>query len=60
MSDEANMPVFKARLNGNTLRAAWPGKRWHGKYKDIDEATSAAIDDGLQPPFIIDYVEEET
>lgn len=59
MSDDVQKPVFKARLNGETIRASWPGKRWHGKYKDIDEATKAAIDEGLQPPFDIDYVEEE-
>lgn len=56
--DQAGKPVLYARLNGNTLRAKWSGKRWHGKYKDIHEVCDAAHDDGLES-FIIDYVDVE-
>lgn len=59
MSEEqSDKPTLYARLNGNSLRAKWPGKRWHGKYKNIDEVCDAAHDDGLER-FIIDYVTEE-
>jgi hypothetical protein len=50
--------VLYARLNGNTLRAKWPGKRWHGQYKNIDAVCDAAHEDGLAS-FIIDYVDKE-
>ena len=56
--DQAGKPVLQARLNGNTIRAKWPGKRWHGAYKDIHAACDAAHGDGLES-FVIDYVEEE-
>jgi len=56
--EQAGKPVLSARLTGNTLRAKWPGKRWHGKYKDIHEACDAAHEDGLES-FIIDYVDVE-
>jgi hypothetical protein len=56
--DQSGKPVLSARLNGTTIRAKWPGKRWHGKYKDIYEACDAAHDDGLKS-FVIDYVTEE-
>jgi hypothetical protein len=56
--DQAGKPVLSARLNGTTIRAKWPGKRWHGKYKDINEACDAAHADGLAS-FVIDYVTEE-
>ncbi len=56
--DQAGKPVLSARLNGNTLRAKWPGKRWHGAYKDISAACDAAHADGLQS-FVIDYVVTE-
>jgi len=55
---QAGKPVLSARLNGDTLRAKWPGKRWHGKYKDINEVCDAAHADGLAS-FVIDYVDEE-
>ncbi|GAA0005262.1 MULTISPECIES: hypothetical protein [Bradyrhizobium] len=59
VSDEqAGKPVLYARLNGNTLRAKWPGKRWHGAYLSIHEACDAAHKDGLES-FLIDYVVEE-
>jgi hypothetical protein len=59
ISDEqAGKPVLYARLNGNTLRAKWPGKRWHGQYKNIDAVCDAAHEDGLAS-FIIDYVDKE-
>lgn len=57
-SPPAGKPVLSARLNGTTIRAKWPGKRWHGKYKDIYEVCDAAHADGL-PSFVIDYVVEE-
>nr|BCF26817.1 hypothetical protein XF14B_47690 [Bradyrhizobium diazoefficiens] len=50
--------MLYARLNGNTLRAKWPGKRWHGAYLSIHEACDAAHKDGLES-FLIDYVVEE-
>ncbi|MHC2552423.1 hypothetical protein [Bradyrhizobium elkanii] len=56
--DQTGKPVLCARLNGDTLRAKWPGKRWHGKYKNIDEVCDAAHDDGLAS-FVIDYVTKE-
>lgn len=56
--EQARKPVLCARLNGNTLRAKWPGKRWHGAYKDIHAACDAAHQDGLES-FLIDYVVEE-
>jgi hypothetical protein len=56
--DQASKPVLSARLNGTTIRAKWPGKRWHGKYKDINKACDAAHADGLAS-FVIDYVTEE-
>lgn len=56
--EQAGKPVLSARLNGNTLRAKWAGKRWHGAYKDIYAACDAAHQDGLES-FIIDYVVEE-
>jgi hypothetical protein len=56
--EQADKPVLSARLNGNTIQAKWPGKRWHGKYRDIHEACDAAHADGLAS-FIIDYVTEE-
>jgi hypothetical protein len=56
--DQPAKPVLSARLNGTTIRAKWPGKRWHGKYNDIYEACDAAHDDGLDS-FVIDYVTEE-
>lgn len=55
---QAGMPVLQARLNGTTLRAKWPGKRWHGKYRDINEVCDAAHADELES-FVIDYVVEE-
>lgn len=60
VSDEqAGKPVLSARLTPEgTLRAKWPGKRWHGKYKSIDQVCDAAHDDGLAT-FIIDYVDKE-
>jgi hypothetical protein len=57
-SEQSDKPVLSARLNGNTIRAKWPGKRWHGKYRDIYEACDAAHADGLVS-FGIDYVTEE-
>jgi hypothetical protein len=57
-SDLTDKPVLSARLNGTTLRAKWPGKRWHGRYDTIYEACDAAHADGLQS-FVIDYVTEE-
>ena len=56
--DQACKPVLYARLNGNTLRAKWQGKRWHGTYKDISAVCDAAHADGLQS-FVIDYVVTE-
>jgi hypothetical protein len=56
--DQAGKPVLYARLNGNTLRAKWPGKRWHGAYPNIDAAAETAHQDGLAS-FVIDYVTEE-
>jgi hypothetical protein len=56
--EQAGKPVLSARLNGTTLRAKWPGKRWHGAYKDIHAACDAAHEDGLES-FVIDYVDEE-
>jgi hypothetical protein len=56
--EQAGTPVLYARLNGNTIRAKWPGKRWHGAYKDIYVACDAAHSDGLES-FVIDYVDEE-
>ncbi|MCA1379470.1 hypothetical protein I6F34_01375 [Bradyrhizobium sp. BRP05] len=50
--------MLQARLNGGTLRAKWPGKRWHGKYADIYEVCDAAHADGLAS-FVIDYVDKE-
>lgn len=59
VSDEqAGKPVLYARLNGRTLRAKWPGKRWHGQYEDIYAVCDAAHKDGLEA-FIIDYVDKE-
>lgn len=57
-SDRADKPVLQARLNGTTLRAKWPGKRWHGRYADIYEVCDAAHADGLAS-FVIDYVDKE-
>ena len=56
--DQADKPVLQARLNGNTIRAKWPGKRWHGAYQDIYAACDAAHSDGLES-FVIDFVETE-
>jgi hypothetical protein len=56
--DQAGKTVLHARLNGDTIRAKWPGKRWHGAYKDIYAACDAAHGDGLES-FVIDYVDEE-
>jgi hypothetical protein len=56
--EQAGKPVLYARLDGTTLRAKWPGRRWHGKYKNIYEVCNAAHADGLDS-FIIDYVTEE-
>ena len=56
--EQTGKPVLCARLNGNTLRAKWPGKRWHGAYKDIHAACDEAHQDGLES-FLIDYVVEE-
>jgi hypothetical protein len=56
--EQAEKPVLSARLNGDTIRAKWPGKRWHGPYKDIYEVCDAARADGLAS-FIIDYVDRE-
>jgi hypothetical protein len=56
--EQAGKPVLQARLNGTTLRAKWPGKRWHGQYKNIDAVCDAAHEDGLAS-FIIDYVDKE-
>lgn len=56
--EQAGKPVLYARLNGNTLRAKWPGKRWHGAYPDIYAACDAAHKDGLES-FLIDYVTVE-
>jgi hypothetical protein len=56
--EQAGMPVLYARLNGSTLRAKWPGKRWHGAYKNIDALCDAVHKDGLES-FVIDYVDSE-
>ena len=56
--EQAGKPVLYARLNGNTIRAKWPGKRWHGQYKSIHEACDAPHKDGLAT-LIIDYVDKE-
>ena len=56
--EHVERPVLSARLNDGTIRAKWPGKRWHGRYKDIYEACDAAHADGLSS-FVIDYVEKE-
>jgi hypothetical protein len=56
--EQAGKPVLYARLNGTTIRAKWPGKRWHGQYKNIDAVCDAAHADGLAS-FIIDYVDTE-
>ncbi|SDK44390.1 hypothetical protein [Bradyrhizobium ottawaense] len=56
--EQAGKPVLHARLNGTTLRAKWPGKRWHGAYKNIDELCDAVHKDGLES-FVIDYVDNE-
>lgn len=58
VDDQAGKPVLYARLNGTTLRAKWPGKRWHGAYKSVDELCDAVHKDGLNA-FVIDYVTEE-
>jgi hypothetical protein len=55
----AGKPVLLARLNGKTLRASWPGQRWHGAYKNIDDVCRAANAAGLGA-FVIDYVIKET
>jgi hypothetical protein len=58
-NEQAGKPVLYARLTPEgTLRASWPGKRWHGKYKNIDAVCDAAHEDGLAA-FIIDYVDKE-
>jgi hypothetical protein len=56
--DQTGKPVLTARLNGNTLRATWPGKRWHGAYTNIHAACDAAHEEGHES-FVIDYVVEE-
>ena len=56
--EQAGKPVLYARLNGTTLRAKWPGKRWHGAYPNIDALCDAVHKDGLEA-FVIDYVDTE-
>lgn len=57
-ADTPDKPTLYARLNGTTIRAKWPGKRWHGAYPNIHAAREAAMKDGLSK-FVIDYVTEE-
>jgi len=36
------------------------GAKWHGAFAGIDEAVKAAQAEGLEPPFFMDYVDEES
>jgi hypothetical protein len=51
--------VLYVRLNGKKLRARWPGKRWHGAYSSLDEIVKAAEKEGFEPPYNVEYVDEE-
>ena len=35
------------------------GARWQGPFKNVDEAVTKAIKEGVTPPFEIDYVDTE-
>lgn len=55
-------PVVRIHLTEKrTLRMRLPVKhaRWHGAYKNIDEAVRAALTAGVVPPLLIDYVTQE-
>lgn len=62
MSEER--PRLKVRLvvEKNYLRMRLPkkGGRWQGPFKTIDECVQKAIKEGVETPFWLDYVTEES